>query len=127
MAAASMKREGKVTETAARQIVTEPSCSVGPSNNLPFDLFAGELLSDEMNMRKQVEGSFGGAGPGSLVAATPLISALRLLHDPRSGRRFIRDAFSANPVVPGLGVWRGSHWAEHPKLRTWVRFPSPAP
>jgi hypothetical protein len=40
--------------------------------------------------------------PGARFAccSTPLISALRLLHDPRSGRRFIRDAFSANPVVP---------------------------
>ena len=62
IAAASMKREGKVTETAAREIVTAPSSSGSPSNNPPFDLLAGELLSDEMNMRKQVEGSFGGVG-----------------------------------------------------------------
>src|SRR6266478_4924804 len=62
IAAASTKREGNVTDTAARDMVTAPSSSGGPSNNLPFDLFAGELLSDEMNMRKQAEGSFGGSG-----------------------------------------------------------------
>jgi len=73
-----MNREGNVTETAAREMVTAPSSNGRPSNNLPFDLFAGELLSDEMNMGKQVEGSFGGAGgPGSHVTATALISVLR--------------------------------------------------
>jgi hypothetical protein len=45
MAAASMNREGKVTETAAREIVTEPSSVGWPCHNLPFDLFTREFLS----------------------------------------------------------------------------------
>jgi len=73
-----MNREGNVTDTAAREIVTAPSSSGWPSNNLPFDLFAGELLSDDMIMHKQVVKAVSVVwGPGSLVAATPLISALR--------------------------------------------------
>jgi hypothetical protein len=54
MAAASMKRDGNVTETAARAMVTAPSSSGWLRNNLLFDLFACELLSDPINIRKQM-------------------------------------------------------------------------
>ena len=56
-----MNREGNVTEIAAREIVTAPSSSGWPCNTLPIDMFAGELLSDEMNVSRQI-------GSGSMAA-----------------------------------------------------------